>query len=226
MCACFSRSSRCWRRSLTGRTTAACRKREAPPPRCSALLKRLGGHAQRGALRVRSKLECCVSSLEKASDRARSLPSHVAVGLGLGMAAKNVAPRLRAKERSLLPVQRCSNGPKPTTPSATRCARARQAYVLRHSPETAKASACALASHAAAGFALRVAAGTSRHGRAPKERTFPPVQRSLVGLSRPQPARHGARAASSSTAPPPQRQRAPAPVRLLHTQQLASHWRR
>ena len=171
MCACFSRSSRCWRRSLTGRTMAAYRKREAPPPRCSALLK----HAQRGALRVRSKLECCVSSLEKASDRARSLPSHVAVGLGLGMAAKNVAPRLRAKERSLLPVQRCSNGPKPTTPSATRCARGRKACMLRHSPEIAKASACALASHVVAGLVLGAAAGISRHGHATKERNLPPT---------------------------------------------------
>jgi hypothetical protein len=49
------------------------------------------------------------------------------------------------------------------------------------SPGTAKARACALASHAAAGFALEAAAGTSRHSRAPKERSLPPVQHSLVG---------------------------------------------
>ena len=37
------------------------------------------------------------------------------------------------------------------------------------SPESPKASACALASHAAAGLVLEAAAGTSHHGSAPKE---------------------------------------------------------
>ena len=43
---------------------------------------------------------------------------------------------------------------------------------------------------------------------------------------RPQPALHGARAAASSrAAPPPERQRAPARVGLLHTRQKAWRWR-
>ena len=97
-------------------------------------------------------------------------------------------------------------------------------------PETAKNSARPFASHAAAGLALEVAADTPHHGRALKERSLPPVQRSSMASMGPKPtttsAAWRARPASLSAAPTPQRQLKPAHVRLLLTRKPAWHWGR
>ena len=94
-------------------------------------------------------------------------------------------------------------------------------------PETAKNSARPFASHTAAGLALEVAADTPHLGRALKERSLPPVQRSSMGLKpTTTSAAWRARPASLSAAPTPQRQLKPAHVRLLLTRKPAWHWRR
>ena len=88
---------------------------------------------------------------------------------GLAMeAAAGTSRRGRAsKERNLPPMQHPSIGPKQTATSAARRARGKLEYCAS-SPETASAGACALAAHAAAGFALEAAAETPHHGCASK----------------------------------------------------------
>ena len=77
-------------------------------------------------------------------------------------------------------------------------------------PETASADAPVLRDTRGAGLKFEVAAGTSHHGRAPKERAVSPV-RHLSMRHEPITASAAPRAreASSRAASPPQRQRAP-----------------
>ena len=93
-----------------------------------------------------------------------------------------LARRTAAARRTRQTCRRCSALPLGliTTPSVARCARG---INLRAEPllkrQRAQWRTPALDSHAVAGCAL--AAGTSHHGRSPKETVIPPVQRPSLG---------------------------------------------
>ena len=155
------------------------KKRGLSPAQCPS--KAWADHNQRGTARARSKLECCASSLETASAGARATRD-TRRWLGVGGRSWHVAPRARAEgERPLagaVPFDRHG----PTTTSAARRARAASSSAAPP-PERQRAQARLRCATRGAGLALEAAAGTSHHGRAPKERGLSPVQCLYVAMT-------------------------------------------
>ena len=116
----------------------------------------------------------CVLPRENEKQRACAFAAHAAAGLALEAAAGTSHHGRAPKERVLPLVQRYFNAPKQIAARAARLVRSKLEYYIT-SPETGKATARALASHAAAGLVLEAAAGTSDHGFAPKERCLSPA---------------------------------------------------
>ena len=109
----------------------------------------------------------CVLPRENEKQRACAFAAHAAAGLALEATANTSHHGRAPKERVLPLVQRYFNAPKQIAARAARLARSKLEYYIT-SPETAKASARALASHAAAGLLLEAAAAnTLHHGCAP-----------------------------------------------------------
>ena len=130
--------------------------------------------ATSAARRARGKLEYCASSPETASAGASELAARAAAGFVLEAAPEpshhGYAKRREASRRydglDMAQADLNQRGAARTRGELVCCAT---------SPETANASASALASHAAADLVSEAAAGTSHYGHAPKMRSHPPV---------------------------------------------------
>ena len=178
--------------AAAGTSHHGARRRREASRRVCALLWARSDHNQRGTARARSKLACCASSRETASAGARAARG-TRRWLGVGGRSWHVAPRPRAEgERPLAgaaPFYERTDRPQP----ARHGARAQQARVLRLLPRDSERRRASRVPREPAGL-CEAAAGTSHHGRAPKERGLSPTQCLSKCMSRPQPARHGARA--------------------------------
>ena len=134
----------------------AARQGEKPPVCAVIFYGTQPNLIQGGAARAPDERECCASPAEPAKASACALASHATASLVLEVAADTPHHGHAPNERSLPSVYR-----RLVVPNATSAARARartKPTRCTTSPETARASACALASHAAAGLALEAAA--------------------------------------------------------------------
>ena len=127
------------------------------------------------------------------------------VGCALEAAAGTSHHGRVLRERGLSPVQCFCIGYGSITTSAALRARAASPRAAP-TPERHAAQRCSRVCHAKVGYALEVPAGTSHHGRAPKERGLSPGQCSCI-WHRPTTASVARRAcaASSRAAQPPER---------------------
>ena len=207
----------CAHAQVAGRARGQCR-RVSPGP-CTKQNRLLAGavpfhkawpdYNQRGAAHARCKRACCASSRERASAVARSRVHTRASRMPVGGRDWHVGARP------------CTEGERPlagavlfqkdgvTTTSAARRAHTASARAAPP-PERERAQwRDRVWAHAQAGCSLKVAADTSEHGLAPKERGSLLVQWSFLGYGpTTTSAARRARAASVRAAPPPERERA------------------
>ena len=136
-------------------------------------------HINRGAARTRSKLECCASIPETARADAPVPRDTRGAGLKFEVSAVTSHHGRAPKERAVSPVQHLSTRHEPITASAARRAREESSSAAPPPQRQRAPPRLRRASHAA--LMLEAIAGTSHHGRAPKERSISLSQRPLIG---------------------------------------------
>ena len=133
----------------------------------------MADHNQRGTARARASSSAAPPPRD--SERRRAALRDTRRWLGVGGRSWHVAPRPRAEEERPL-AGAVPSRHEPTTTSAARRAREASSRAAPP-PQRQRAQARLRCVTRGAGLVLEAAAGTSHHGRAPKERGLSPAQR-------------------------------------------------